>query len=146
MEPARGSITRRGGEDGDHSVLSILGGPLAGQYPTGRIGIKRERCSWRKDVQVLLTPNGLPGPPTRFNKLIECRVPRRILIRVRATLDRRARLSGIGDGLVAAIGNVVDAEFVVQTSPTAPTRPKRLAFVAIARTGGTKLYYAPQCG
>ncbi len=142
--PAAGGVNTRISGEGNSILLALAGGPLGGRS-TGEVAVKTRRCTWLKRSSIPLSAKGLPGPAVRYEKTVECLVPRRILVRVRATLRRRANLLAVGDGVSSARADVLEAQFAVRTLPDRPARRKPLAFGVIGKTGETKLYYAPQC-
>lgn len=136
--PAHAGVSG-GGSSLDTVMVSIDGGPAGGR-PTGGVYVNKRRCTWLRKDRIPLSPAGLPGPPIRWSAGYRCLAPPRILVRVRASLRQPASWV-TGSRNIAVRANIVDASMAVQTSPTR----KKLAFVALTKTGESKLYVAPRC-
>jgi hypothetical protein len=136
--PARASVTTG-------RVLSptyfayIEAGPAAGRG-AGSVNIGRTRCS-RSRRPVPLTRTGLPGPPNESGKGFRCRAGRRVLVRLRAVLDRPVKwqIGGAKREFTTAKGDVARASIAVRTDTGKP-----LAFMSL-RSGNTTLFAAPKC-
>ncbi len=136
--PARASVAT-GAAGTIESLAGAEEGPSSGRT-TGNVYFSRKRC---RDVRttVPLTARGLPGPPVRFDQMLRCTSGARVLVRVRAILDRpvRWRVGGQARDLLLASGNLSSAALAVRTEAGKP-----LAFVSI-RAGKLKQYTSGAC-
>lgn len=135
--PALISVVARSGGSGDRALFFASFGPDSGRL-VGSVGVDPKACKLQKAV-VPLVSLGLPGPPVRFNKLGTCPATRAVLIRVRAVVDRTPRWQKRGDYLSANV-NVLEAKLAVRSLANAP-----IAFVAVSRTGASRIFLAPRC-
>lgn len=106
----------------------------AGVYVNGRRCVATRRS-------VALSPKGLSGPPVAWSKFLNCTVPGRVLIRVRATLEGPSSWGPADRVYVGVRKNVVDASLAVRSATTnAPIGYLQLASHA------TRLWYSSRCG
>jgi hypothetical protein len=112
----------------------------AGRRRAGSVNIGRTRCS-RSSKPVPFTRTGLPGPPNEFSTGFRCRAGRRVLVRVRAVLDRplKWQVGGAKREFETARGNVTRASIAVRTGAGKP-----LAFISL-RSGNSKIFVASSC-
>jgi hypothetical protein len=111
-----------------------VGGP-------GGVFAHRSRCVATR-AAVPLSSRGLPGPPTRFERNVDCPVRGRVLVRVRATLrapsNWRPRAHSVYAG---ARQNVDAAQLAVRSQRTGAP----IAYLELDARGGTRLWYSGNC-
>jgi hypothetical protein len=136
--PARATVST-GSARSPIYFLYVEAGPAAGR-PAGSVNIGRTRCS-RSRKPVPLTRTGLPGPPNESGTGFRCRAGSRVLLRVRAVLDRPVKwqVAGAKREFTAAKGDVARASIAVRTDAGKP-----LAFMSL-RSGNTRLFAASKC-
>jgi hypothetical protein len=136
--PARASVTT-GRVLSPTYFVYVEAGPAAGRR-AGSVNIGRTRCS-RSRKPVPLTRTGLPGSPNELGKAFRCRAGSRVLVRVRAVLDRPVKwqVAGAKREFTAAKGDVARASIAVRTDAGKP-----LAFMSL-RSGNTRLFAASKC-
>lgn len=98
------------------------------------------RCT-PSQTAVPLGTRGLPGSPIRWAEHATCLARGRVVIRIRAMLERAAPWKPAGARYVGARSNVVEAELAVRSERS--ERP--LAYIELARRGSTKLWLSPAC-
>jgi hypothetical protein len=98
------------------------------------------RCSSAKS-SVPLSSRGLPGPPVAWAKEAKCEVRGRVLVRVRAASASNAPWQRTSPSYAGVSGRVVEASIAVRSERTR----KPLAFMELARTGKTRLWFASSC-
>lgn len=118
------------------ALAGLEAGPSSGRT-TGNVYFNWKRCRSTSAV-VPLTSRGLPGPPVEFGQAVRCPSGARVLVRLRAAIDRSPRWRRQGDVTVAS-GNLSDATLALRT-----TGGKPLALASIS-AGRLKLYMAPGC-
>jgi hypothetical protein len=118
--------------------IEILRGAEAER--AGGVWVTRSVCTWARKLRIPLTPQGLPGPPIRFNKGFECTVPRRILVRVRALARRPVNWTVSGEYL-RVTSDLLESHLAVRTFPAR----KPLALAVIDQKGDSRLYASPRC-
>jgi hypothetical protein len=136
--PARATVSTGPARSPTYFVY-LEAGPAAGR-PAGSVNIGRTRCS-RSRKPVPLTRTGLPGPPDERGKGFRCRARSRVLVRVRAVLDRPVKwqVAGAQREFTGAKGDVARASIAVRTDAGRP-----LAFMSL-RSGNTRLFAASKC-
>ena len=145
-DPGRIGVSTEAAGELNTNLVSISTGPTPGQRPTsGSIVVTRKSCTEIKDVQIPLTPAGLPTPPYRYEKYVECRVPRRVLVRLRATVDRRPRFAADGRGNLVARTNITEAQLAVHSFSGKGAARKPLALGVFSKTGEITVWLAPTC-
>ena len=133
--PAAASITT--GSAGLTQLLAgVEAGPASGR-PTGGVYYNKNLCR-ATAKSIPLTARGLPGPPVPFDQSLKCNAGARVLVRVRAVLDRKAAWRASQD-ILTARGNSSTAAVAVRTETGKP-----LAFFTFA-SGKTKLWTAGGC-
>lgn len=137
--PALASVAS-GAAGASESLAGLEVGAASGRT-TGNVYLNRKRCR-NVSRSAHLSARGLPGPPVEFDQSFRCKAGTRVLIRMRAALDRPARwrVGGEAGELLIASGNVSSAAVSVRTEAGKP-----LAFVMI-QAGKLKVYSAPGCG
>lgn len=145
-EPGRVGVSTEAAGELNTNLVSISTGPTPGQRPTsGSIVVTRKWCTEIKDVQIPLTPAGLPRPPDRYEKYVECRVSRRVLVRLRATLDRRPRFAGDGRGNLVARTNITEAQLAVHSFPGKGAARKPVVLGVFSKSGEITVWLSPRC-
>lgn len=136
--PASASVAT-GAAGGIAALVGVEDGPGSGRT-TGGVWFNSKRCRSAR-ATVALSPRGLPGPPVQWDSLLRCKAGARVLVRVRAVLDRRPnwRTGGQGRELQIASANLSSAALSVRTEAGKP-----LAFISI-QAGKAKQYTAPGC-
>lgn len=99
----------------------------------------------RRSSIAIGSSRGLPGPPIRYEKGAECRVPRRVLVRFREILDRQPRFAAAGDGNLIARATVSEAQLAVHTYPARAAARKPVAFADFDKAGAIRIWFAPNC-
>jgi hypothetical protein len=112
---------------------SPFSGP-AGVYAHAR------RCAPAR-AAVALTSKGLPGPPAGWYSEATCSLRGRVLVRVRALLTAPADWRPTSGPFRGAQRSVLEAELAVRSERTG----EPLAFMKLARDGGTRFWSAPRC-
>jgi hypothetical protein len=97
------------------SLVTIAHGPAPGSA-TGGVWVNRRQCTWLKSLRLPLSRQGLRGHTGALSKAFECVVPRRIVVRARATLARPANWIRTGDQLMVR-GNILQTHLAVRTFP-----------------------------
>jgi hypothetical protein len=121
-------------------LVSFMTGPV-GQRVDGWVSVSASRCRELRNARLPLSPRGLPGPPARFEQHLECRVTRRVVVRLRAELDRAPQWRRDEGGGRTATVNFSKAAFAVATEP----RRKPVAFGDITPGGETRLFTVAGC-
>ena len=107
---------------------------------TGTLGRNTERCRPSTE-RVRLTRAGLRGGSvSEQTRTVECDVPTRVLVRVRATALGSAALRARGGVFAAAASTLRHAELVVRTP-----NGKRLAYAVVDESGRTRLFTSTGC-
>jgi hypothetical protein len=132
-QPAYVAVSTAGVEQ---SLAGLEAGPRGGR-PVGGAHYNRRLCRVTTK-RVPLTPRGLPGPPVLFDQYLKCEAGGRVLVRMRAVLDRRAAWRASQDLLIAR-GNFTAAAFAVRTGTGKP-----LAFFTL-EAGKSRLWTAGSC-
>lgn len=120
--PAGASVAS--GFQGDVSATLVF----ASAGPGARLARPRidpERCN-RTSTRVALSSRGLPGPPVRFQQRADCKLPGRILVRVR---------------VVSTGSRVTRADLVVRMERSqAP-----ISYARISESGSGAFWVSPRC-
>ncbi|MBA2384960.1 MAG: hypothetical protein H0V68_09925, partial [Actinobacteria bacterium] len=136
QSPARASIGT--GSAGTREVLAgITAGPSFSRPGPGSAYFNKSRCR-ATAMSVPLTSRGLPSPPVLFDQYLKCRAGARVLVRVRAVLDRRVAWRATRD-LVEARGNSSTAALAVRTETGKP-----IAYFTL-ESGKTRLWTVGSC-
>jgi len=109
----------------------------------GRPGVyaNTQRCASAR-ASLPLSPRGLPGPPIRWGKRVDCAVSGKVLVRMRADLAQAAPWRRADRWYSGARTTVREAKVAVGAQGSA----KPFAYMEIARSGAVRLWYAPSCG
>jgi hypothetical protein len=143
-------FVRTGGSEPDNNLVFVrarsqirhpgITSPEAVGGPGG-VFAHRSRCRATR-AAVPLSSRRLPGPPTRFERNVDCPVGGRVLVRVQATLraptNWRARAYGVYAG---ARQNVQQASIAVRTQRTGAP----IAYMELDARGRTQLWYSGNC-
>lgn len=121
------------------SVLWMQSRAQAGTQGPGGIGVNRKRCAWTRQLRIPLSAAGL-REPTRFHEGFDCSVSQRILLRVRAVMERPVSWIARGEYLRAGAA-ISHAQFALRTQVN--RRP--IAFGAIDQNGQTTLAVSARC-
>jgi hypothetical protein len=135
--PARISIAS-GGTQSPVPLVTIENKRLLGR-PTGAIYVNARRCK-RVARRPALTSKGLITPPDRFLTESDCDAPPKVVVRVRAILEKAASWRPAGQGVAIVRADVREASFVVRKVPDAP-----FAFAAIDQAGGIRVFENDRC-
>jgi hypothetical protein len=135
--PARISIAT-GDSQAPVPLVTVHNKRLLGR-PTGAVYVNARRCK-RVTRRPALTPRGLLTPPDRFLTEADCDAPRRVVVRVRALLEKAASWRPAGQGVAIVRADVREASFVVRKLPDAP-----FAFAAIDQAGGIRVFENDRC-
>ncbi len=122
--PASGAFAGvgSGGSNNGLNLAFVSAGP---SVPKSRaVGIDAKRCK-RVRHSVALSPRGLPAPPVRYLKAVDCLL-KSVLVRVRAVVE--------GD-------RVIRGELVARTS----NGRTPIAYARITADGSGALYYSSSC-
>jgi hypothetical protein len=119
-------------------VLWMQSRQQTGTQGPGGIAVNRKRCSWIRDVRIPLSASGLQGPSRFADKPFDCQVSRRLLVRVRAEMERPVSWRVLGDAFRVGAA-VSEVRLAIRTQ--ASRRP--IAFGAMNRSGETTLYASP---
>ena len=125
---------------GSGGLIKALAGLAAGPgfgRATGSVYYSRRLCR-ATAKKVPLTARGLPGPPVLFDQSLKCNAGARVLVRVRAAIDRRVLWRTTRD-LLEARGNSSTAAVAVRTESGKP-----LAYGTL-ESGKTRLWTAGRC-
>lgn len=117
-------------------LAGVEAGPASGR-PAGGVFYNKNLCR-ATAKKVPLTARGLPGPPVPFDQSLACEAGARVLVRVRAVLDRKAVWRASRD-ILTARGNSSTAALAVRTEAGKP-----LSFFTLA-SGKTRLWTAGSC-
>lgn len=117
-------------------LAGVEAGPASGR-PTGGVYSSKSRCRLRAK-SIPLTASGLPSPPVPFDQSLKCDAGARVLVRVRAVLDRKVAWRAAQD-ILTARGNFSTAALAVRTEAGKP-----LAYFTLA-SGKTRLWTAGSC-
>jgi len=98
------------------------------------------RCSSSR-TSVQLSSGGLQGPPVRWSRDLDCPVPGRVLIRVRAVLRQPAEWRRADRSYVGARNPVTEARLAVRLQKTG----KPIAYMELDAKGRTALWYSSGC-
>lgn len=131
-----GAFLWTGAAGASEGLAGLEAGPASGRT-TGGVHYFPGRCRVTTK-RVPFTSRGLPGPPVLFDQYLRCSAPRRVLVRMRAMLDRRAVWRRSQD-LVIARGNFTTAALAVRTEAGRP-----VAFFKL-ESGKTRLWTAGSC-
>lgn len=111
-------------------------------YPArtyGTLALNQKLCS-RSSARVRLTARGLDGgPPGPFGEEYDCAAPRRVLVRLRATLRTREPIYRERH-FVKTRATLQSAYLAIRTRSGKP-----LAFAAVFESGKARLFTAPSC-
>ncbi len=128
-----GSPTGETTVGGDSEVFPVLGG--------GTVGVNASVCRPSR-AKVALTSTGLRGGAVRTGwARIDCIVPRRVVVRIRATVDGSDALRERARIFVATNAPARDAKLAVRT-PTG----KLLMYADTKQSGQARLFTAKGCG
>lgn len=100
------------------SLAGLAAGPGGGRA-TGSASYNKSRCQL-STKNVPLTSRGLPGPPVPFDQFQRCKVGARVLVRVRAVVDRKVAWRVVRRDFMEAIGNMSTAALAVRTEAGKP--------------------------
>ncbi len=132
-----------GGRGADADLVSVRARGwqrFRSTYSPAGVYARAGRCvSSRHSVP--LSASGLPGPAVRWAREVTCLGRGRVLVRVRAVLQSPASWQPQTDSVDGARSNVVQASIAVRSERTG----KPLAYLELARDGGTKLWHARSC-
>lgn len=117
-------------------LAGLSAGPGNGR-PSGGVYYNKTLCR-ATAKSVPLTARGLPGPPVPFGQLLKCDAGARVLVRVRAVIDRKVAWRTARE-ILEARGNSSSATLAARTETGKP-----LAFFTFA-SGKTKLWTAGSC-
>jgi hypothetical protein len=106
----------------------------AGVYANSR------RCTPAR-ASLPLSERGLAGPPTRWQKELDCPVHRRVLVRVRSVLQAPASWRRVDRFFDGARQPVVETKLAVRLQRTG----KAIAYMEHDANGKTKLWYSEAC-
>jgi hypothetical protein len=142
-------IVRTGGSRPDTNLVLVrrrsqvrypgLTDPQAVGGPGG-VFAHSQRCASTR-VRVALSSKGLPGPPIRFEKDVDCPVRGRVLVRVRAVLQAPAEWRRAERPYVGARQSVAGASVAVRSQRTGAP----IAFMQLDKAGNSKLWFSPNC-
>lgn len=105
----------------------------------GTLALNQELCS-RSSARVRLTARGLQGgPPGRFGEEYDCPAPRRVLVRLRATV-RSGEPIYHDRHFVKTRATLQSAYLAIRTRSGKP-----LAFAAVFESGKARLFTASSC-
>lgn len=104
----------------------------------GTIGIRGDRCNPSRAPVVLSAAGLRGGPAAALGDELECDVPRRVLVRVRAVLASRASLHGREFESVHV--PVREAKLAARTAAGKP-----LTYATVSQSGKATLYTAKGC-
>jgi hypothetical protein len=121
-------------------VMWMQSRPQAGTRGPGGIAVNRKRCSWTRAVRIPLSASGLRGPSRLADKPSNCQVTRRLLVRVRAEMERPVSWRILGDTFRVGAA-VSEVRLAIWTQ--ANRRP--IAFGVMGRNGQTMLYTSSRC-
>ena len=116
---------------------------LAYEWPVeGRPGVyaHSSRCAPSR-ASVPLSSKGLPGPPIRWSKELDCSVRGRVLVRVRAVLDAPTEWRRADKSYVGARQAVLGASVAVRNQRNG----EPIAFMQVGSEGQTWLSFSPRC-
>jgi hypothetical protein len=117
---------------GNSEVFPVLGG--------GTIGVNKSVCK-PSSAKVALTSTGLRGGAVSPNWLaIDCSAPKRVLVRIRASVQGTDALRNRARIFVATNAPASRAQLAVRTP-----RGKQLTYADVAQSGKTKLFVAKDC-
>jgi len=88
-----------------------------------------------------LSSKGLPGPPIRWSKELDCSLRGRVLVRVRAVLDAPTKWRRADRSYVGARNPVTEARLAVRLQKTG----KPIAYMELDAKGRTALWYSSTC-
>jgi hypothetical protein len=143
-------FVRTGGSEPVNNLVFVRARPQV-RYPgltnpeavggPGGIFAHRSRCVATR-AAVPLSSRGLPGPPTRFERNVDCPVRGRVLVRVQATMraptNWRPRAYSVYAG---ARQNVERAAVAVRSQRTGAP----IAYAELGRGRATRLWYSGDC-
>lgn len=109
-------------------------GGIAGAFAHSR------RCASTR-AAVPLSSKGLLGPPTRWQKELDCPVRGRVLVRVRALLRSPDDWGGVDRSYAGVRQPLVEGKLAIRLQRTG----KPLAYMELDVRGRTKLWYSPNC-
>jgi hypothetical protein len=104
----------------------------------GTVGVSGKACNPTRAPVALTAANLRGGAATPLGEELECDVPRRVLVRIRATLTSRAVLRGTQFESVHV--PVREAKLAVRTASGRP-----LAFATVSESGKATLFTAKGC-
>ena len=114
--------------------------PMSGRTLPAGVFANTQSCSATRS-SIPLSSRGLPGPPLEYQQDAECGIRGRVLVRVRAVLNRAASWRPAGDGYAGARANVAEAALAVRSARTR----KPLAFLQLRAQGKTRSWISPGC-
>ncbi|MEX0674449.1 MAG: hypothetical protein WD067_06715 [Gaiellaceae bacterium] len=135
--PVPGSASFWTGSGGSGSSLVGFNARPSASRSTSGVYVSKKLCRTSAE-SVPLTSRGLPGPPVPYDQYLKCPATPRVLIRVRAVLDRKVSWSTSGDVLTAR-GNISSASLAARTEAGRP-----IALVTLA-DGKSRLWTAGSC-
>lgn len=133
---AGGASVYTGSAGASQMLAGLTAGPAYGR-PIGEVYYNKTRCRVTPK-SIPLTSRGLPGPPVPFDQYLRCPAGRRVLVRIRAALDRRVTWRATRN-VVRAKANSSTAALAVRTEAGRP-----IAFFTLD-SGKTKLWTAGGC-
>ena len=112
---------------------------LGSVYRAG-VFMSSRRCA-QTAAAVPLARKGIPGPPTVWAKSVECQVRGKVLVRVRAVLERSVPWRRQDAAFVGARANVVSGKVAVRAQASGAP----VAYVELDPSGKTRLWFSPGC-
>lgn len=110
------------------------------QAEPGGVYANSRRCTPAR-ASLPLSARGLAGPPTRWQKELDCPVHGRVLVRVRSVLQAPASWRRIDRFFHGVRQPVAETKLVVRLQRTG----KPVAYMEHAANGKTKLWYSGAC-
>ena len=142
MVPAHLIVTS-GVDSLDADLVAVRAGPLNGiagrVHPAGAFAHAR-KCRPSR-AAVALSPRGLPYEGPSWGAGVECRAPRRVLVRVRATFGADTTWRKIDADYAGGRGVVVDAAVAVRTE----TKRTLVAYMTVKKSKTASLDYSGRC-
>lgn len=135
-QPGSGSFSSGSNFLASQALVGFSAGSTSG-YSTGQVFIGRTRCATSMKT-VPLTSQGLPGPAVPFDQTRKCQAPARVLVRIRAVLDRGVTWR-LARGLFFTPGKVSSAYLAARTEAGRP-----IAFMKLV-SGRMGLWTAASC-
>jgi hypothetical protein len=135
-------IVSSGVDSLDADLVAVRAAPITGisrVQPAGTFAQVR-KCRPSR-AAVTMSPRGLPYEEPAWGGAVECRAPRRVLVRVRATFAADTAWRKLDANYTGGRAAVIDAAVAVRTE----TKRSLIAYLALRKSKAASLHYSGRC-